>query len=189
MKIWFYSYVVRLYSNGRQISISIFWYFCFLDLMVRYAALDMFGTKPIANAHVGIFWTMFSLTPRSPDYYVPFAKNKGCWKAFWCHKGTFFRPLSQYPMVVTERDSFLKVAWTGSREKIVVNDVQLLRMALTVSPYVTVVKINVTMYMDAYIHYQVIFVFDCWLLILIYIDFIFTNSLWRMLDGKNRPAL
>lgn len=189
MEIWFYSYVVRLYSNGRRSSISIFWHFCFLDLMVRYAALDMFGTKPIANAHVGIFWTMFSLTPRSPDYYVPFAKNKGCWKAFCCHKGTFFRPLSQYPMVVTERDSFLKVAWTGSREKIVVNDVQLLRMALTVSPYVTVVKINVTMYMDAYIHYQVIFVFDCWLLILIYIDFIFTNSLWRMLDGKNRPAM
>lgn len=64
-------------------------------------------------------------------------------------------------MVVTERDSFLKVASTGSREKIVVNDVQLLRMASTVSPYATVVKKYVTMYMDAYIHYQVFFVFDC----------------------------
>lgn len=189
MKIWFYSYVVRLYSKGRRTSIPIFWHFCFLDLMVRYAALDMFGTKPIANAHVGIFWKMFSLTPRSPDYSVQFAKNKGCWKAFGCHKGTFFRPLSQYSMVVTKRDSFLKVAWTGSREKIVVNNVQRLRMASTVSHYVAVVMTNVTMCVDAYVHYQVIFVSDCWRLILIYIDFIFSNLFWRMWDWKNRPAL
>lgn len=59
-------------------------------------------------------------------------------------------------MVVTKRDSFLKVAWTGSREKIVVNNVQRLRMASTVSHYVAVVMTNVTMYMDAYVHYQVI---------------------------------
>lgn len=44
----------------------------------------------------------------------------------------------------------------GSREKTVVNDVQLLPMVLTVCRYVTVVMINVTMHMDAYVHYQVI---------------------------------
>lgn len=46
-------------------------------------------------------------------------------------------------------------------EKTVVNNAQFLRMESTVSPYVIVVMTNVTMYMDAYVHYQVICVLDC----------------------------
>lgn len=61
------------------------------------------------------------------------------------------------PAVITKQDIFQKVVWTGSREKTVVNDAQLLRMESTVSPYVTVVMTNVTMYMDAFEQYQVIF--------------------------------
>lgn len=65
------------------------------------------------------------------------------------------------PVVITKQDIFLKVVWTGSGEKTVVNNAQLLRMVSIVSPYVTVVMTNVTMYMDVYVHYQVICVLDC----------------------------
>lgn len=49
----------------------------------------------------------------------------------------------------------------GFMEKIVVNNVQFLCMELIVSLYVIVVMINVIMYMDVYVYYQVICVLDC----------------------------
>lgn len=46
------------------------------------------------------------------------------------------------------------LTWTGLWEKTVVNDAKLLRMALTVSRYVTVVMMSVNMYMNANVYYK-----------------------------------
>lgn len=92
--------------------------------MVLYVALDLYGTKPMTNARVGIFYICF----------------------------TVYNILRSS---VIKQETILKVAWTGLWEKTVVNDAKLVhvRMAPIVSPYVTVVMMSVTMYMDANVYY------------------------------------
>lgn len=96
--------------------------------MVLNAALDMLGAKPLINAHVCIS-----------------NKNK---------KQTQFLPLDT-KFYTYKHKCTLKVVMPVFLDKTVENDVQLLRMASTVSSYAAVAMTTVTLRLDVSVQCQV----------------------------------
>lgn len=95
--------------------------------MVLNAALDMLGAKPLINAHVCI-------------------SNK--------KKQTQFLQLDT-KFYTYKHKCTLKVVMSGFLDKTVENDVQLLRMASTVSSYATVAMTTVLLRLDVSVQCQV----------------------------------